>query len=353
MKAQAACQLLTALDDGTEAAARLLDPNYAVQQKFDGERTLIHVEKHSITAYNRDGLTSRISKEILSQAQRFTPLAPLMFDGEWIHQVKSFYSFDLLELEGTNLQNQKFIDRIGLLRETLQPEATSLIYAARTEIEEAGKIALLTQIRDSNLEGIVLKRLAGIYTMRRGIPTGPINTFPGWKNLGRSVKKGEKALTLCMPITVKRRNAALDDDQDSDESFATFFVYKRRWFVLSQTEGPDIEFPPLPNWDASLALHNLEITQVPFTKPNGNCQGYARGTEIAINPVAQLPRKTLFHETAHLCCLRSYVVLRGQVVWNEAPAGSGLYITFPPGTYRSPLLLAGLSGLTFHAVEEK
>jgi ATP-dependent DNA ligase len=167
MKAQAACQLLTALDDGTEAAARLLDPNYAVQQKFDGQRTLIHVEKHSITAYNRDGLTSRISKEILSQAQRFTPLAPLMFDGEWIRQVKSFYSFDLLELEGTNLQNQKFIDRIGLLRETLQPEATSLIYAARTEIEEAGKIALLTQIRDSNLEGIVLKRLAGIYTMRR------------------------------------------------------------------------------------------------------------------------------------------------------------------------------------------
>jgi ATP-dependent DNA ligase len=167
MKAQAACQLLTALDDGTEAAARLLDPNYAVQQKFDGERTLIHVEKHSITAYNRDGLTSRISKEILSQAQRFTPLAPLMFDGEWIRQVKSFYSFDLLELEGTNLQNQKFIDRIGLLRETLQPEASSLIYAARTEIEEAGKIALLTQIRDSNLEGIVLKRLAGIYTMRR------------------------------------------------------------------------------------------------------------------------------------------------------------------------------------------
>ena len=167
MKSQAACQLLTPLDDGTDAAARLLDPTYGVQQKFDGERTLIHVERHSITAYNRDGLTSRISKEILSQAQRFTPLAPLMFDGEWIRQVKSFYSFDLLELEGTNLRNQKFIDRIGHLGEILQPRATSLIHAARTEIEEAGKIALLTQIRDSNLEGIVLKRLAGLYTLRR------------------------------------------------------------------------------------------------------------------------------------------------------------------------------------------
>jgi ATP-dependent DNA ligase len=167
MKSKAACQLLTALDDGTDAAARLLDPTYGVQQKFDGERTLIHVERHSITAYNREGLTSRISKEILSQAKRFAPLAPLMFDGEWIRQVRSFYSFDLLELEGTNLRNQKFIDRIGILRDILQPGATSLIHAARTEIEEAGKIALLTQIRDSNLEGIVLKRLAGIYTLRR------------------------------------------------------------------------------------------------------------------------------------------------------------------------------------------
>lgn len=167
MKSKAACQLLTALDDGTAAAARLLDPTYAVQQKFDGERTLIHVEKHSITAYNKKGLTCRISKDILSQAQRFTPFAPLMFDGEWIRQVKSFYSFDLLELEGTSLRNQKFIDRIGLLGTLLQPRPTSLIHAARTEIEEAGKIALLRQIRDSNLEGIVLKRLAGIYTLRR------------------------------------------------------------------------------------------------------------------------------------------------------------------------------------------
>ena len=29
----------------------------------------------------------------------------------------------------------------------------------------------------------------------------------------------------------------------------------------------------------------------------------------------------------HLCCLRSYVVLGGQDVWNEALRGSGLYIT--------------------------
>jgi hypothetical protein len=32
----------------------------------------------------------------------------------------------------------------------------------------------------------------------------------------------------------------------------------------------------------------------------GNCQGFARGSQIAINPVAQLPHNTRFHEMAHV-----------------------------------------------------
>ena len=39
----------------------------------------------------------------------------------------------------------------------------------------------------------------------RDLQPGPINTYLGWKALGRYVRKGEKALVLCMPITVKRR----------------------------------------------------------------------------------------------------------------------------------------------------
>jgi hypothetical protein len=136
----------------------------------------------------------------------------------------------------------------------------------------------------------------------RGLQAGPINTFPGWKNLGRVVRKGEKALMLCMPITVKRRDSPNTDggEIESDECFTTGFMYRSRWFVLSQTEGQDMELPSLPAWDAQQALRNLDITQVPFTSPDGNCQGYARRREISINPVAQLPHKTLFHEVAHV-----------------------------------------------------
>src|SRR6266446_9572288 len=40
---------------------------------------------------------------------------------------------------------------------------------------------------------------------RRGIALGPIASFNRWKELGRHVKRGEKAIELCMPITMKRK----------------------------------------------------------------------------------------------------------------------------------------------------
>src|SRR5205085_1549976 len=80
---------------------------------------------------------------------------------------------------------------------------------------------------------------------------GPINTFPKWKDLGRYVKRGERALTLCMPITCKRRNDETDDDESNEGTF-TSFVYKARWFVLAQTEGEEITLPIMPKWEATI-----------------------------------------------------------------------------------------------------
>ena len=162
-----ACQLLTAIDDGNEAAARVLDPAYAVQQKFDGKRILLHIEKNSVTAHNRDGLMCGISKDILTEARRFSALAPLMFDAEWIREIKSLYVFDLLELEGTNLRPATFIDRIAHLTRTFNGEDTSVIHQARTEVEEDGKVELVSKIWELNLEGITLKRLDSPYVLTR------------------------------------------------------------------------------------------------------------------------------------------------------------------------------------------
>jgi antirestriction protein ArdC len=148
--------------------------------------------------------------------------------------------------------------------------------------------------------------LAWVQCAERGIPPGPIATFVGWKEKGRFVRKGEKAITLCQPVTVKRKAdpdrpqpGAPDADAEGDAVY-TRFIYRPHWFVLSQTDGPHVEPTPIPTWDRTRALDGLGVVEEPFTDTDGNCQGYARRRTIAVSPLAELPEKTRFHELAHV-----------------------------------------------------
>jgi hypothetical protein len=149
--------------------------------------------------------------------------------------------------------------------------------------------------------------LAWFQCSLRALELGPINTFPGWLKLGRHVRKGEKAITLCMPVTVKRKHDAGDikegvDSKASSEADAQFtrFLYKPHWFVLCQTDGDAFTPPPIPDWDERNALHALRVERAPFKHTNGNVQGHASGRHVAVSPIAELPYKTLFHEVAHV-----------------------------------------------------
>ena len=144
--------------------------------------------------------------------------------------------------------------------------------------------------------------LALFQCMERGIAPSPLASFMKWKQLGRYVKKGERALTLCMPLSCTRtRTVKKDDGTEQDEQFIfTHFTYKNHWWVLSQTEGKEYQPPAIPEWNEQKALAALNIERMPFENLDGNTQGYARrGGKIAINPLAALPFKTFFHECAH------------------------------------------------------
>jgi hypothetical protein len=137
---------------------------------------------------------------------------------------------------------------------------------------------------------------AMIQCQTRGIQPGPINTYPGWQKLNRQVRKGEKAIWLCMPLTRKMK----DDASDEDQTVITMFVWKPHWFVLNQTEGEPVTMPAIPAWEKGRALAALGIAEIPFTHTDGNVQGYAQKREVAVSPLAALPHKTLFHELAHI-----------------------------------------------------
>jgi len=158
--------------------------------------------------------------------------------------------------------------------------------------------------------------LAWFECLTRDLQPGPIHTFRGWLELGRYVKKGEKAITLCMPVKVKRKRrsgnveattypaASANDVSDAQVSESTetvtVFTFKPRWFVLSQTDGDPYVPTELPAWSESRSLQALSIERIEFTHTDGNCQGFAREREVAVSPIAFLPHKTLFHELAHV-----------------------------------------------------
>src|SRR5205823_12906437 len=90
--------------------------------------------------------------------------------------------------------------------------------------------------------------LALIQANQRGIPLGPIASFNRWKELGRHVKRGEKAIELCMPVSCKRSVKEEREDGSEAEVEVTFkrFVVRRNCLLLAQTAGADYHVPVIP-----------------------------------------------------------------------------------------------------------
>ena len=176
----------------------------------------------------------------------------------------------------------------------MSTEQTSFTALLETAVSTPGTIS--SAYRSFHNYSLGNQLLAMMQCHERELPLGPIATFPGWKDKGRFVKRGEKAISLCMPITIKAKGQTDDDDP----AVFTRFVYKRRWFVLAQTDGAAYQPDPIPDWDATTALAALDVSETSFEGSNGNVMGYAREREIAISPLNPNPHKTRFHELAHI-----------------------------------------------------
>ena len=80
--------------------------------------------------------------------------------------------------------------------------STSFADLLRSAVTEPG--ILSSAYRQFHNYSIGNQLLAWSQCLARGIQPGPMATFPRWKELGRYVRKGEKAITLCQPVTVTR-----------------------------------------------------------------------------------------------------------------------------------------------------
>jgi hypothetical protein len=150
------------------------------------------------------------------------------------------------------------------------------------------------------------QQLALSQCLLRRIEIGPIASYNTWKDRGRVVRKGEHGIVMCMPLPIYKTR----DGQPLPEGEDPYMIFKymARWFVFAQTDplpgwqGLPWEEEALPDWDRARALTALDVTEESFSDLNGNVQGYSLPDKklLAINPMAQFPYKTTFHELAHI-----------------------------------------------------
>jgi ATP-dependent DNA ligase len=249
----AACQLLTAIDDGEAAAAKLLDDNYAAQQKFDGKRIVLTVDRSSITAHNRSGLICEISRNVLDQARQLQAIGPLILDGEWLNQTKAFHVFDLLEVDGTNITTLPFSERQDQLDRILSVASLPSIKSVRTEYLQPGKVELLQTIHDHNLEGVVLKAKQSPYRVGRQPDqfkykfTAVSSFVITGRNQKESVSLGafdeNNNLVNCGDVKIRNRNFKVSEGMIIDvrymHAFPSHLIYQPRMAAMRDDLRPE------------------------------------------------------------------------------------------------------------------
>lgn len=180
--------------------------------------------------------------------------------------------------------NEKQIDFVALLNDALTDETLiNKAYSAFSDYSFLNQILAASQLR---------KRFGKL---------SPIATFKSWKEKGRFVKKGEKAIHLVSPIVYQTKSDTEEKSEGVERSVLGGFRLSAKWFCLEQTEGADfIEEIKIPTWDAQKAMASLNIEEVGFDSVVGNLMGYAQANKIAINPLNPFKHKTRFHEVAHI-----------------------------------------------------
>ena len=165
------CQLLNAVDE-SELPRLLADKRHCLQEKHDGRRLMVRKRDHEITGINRRGLVVAIPEPIRA-AVALIP-GDCLIDGEAVGE--TLHAFDLLEMNGNDLRQRRYLDRHSGLLTLIPPNHPALRWVS-TAIEPNDKVEMFENLRLANREGVVIKDMDAPFTAGRPNSGGPQMKF--------------------------------------------------------------------------------------------------------------------------------------------------------------------------------
>ena len=156
-------QLLNSVDEQS-FEDYLSDPQWMLQEKFDGERLMVKKEGHVVSANNRKGFSVAIPHSI-EQAILNLPCEQCIVDGEWLGG--HYAVFDLIEHNGVDLRSVDAKKRKEKLDTLLVSAPHPALLDVITAYTEDDKRSLHDRVKAGFGEGVVAKRIDSLYTVGR------------------------------------------------------------------------------------------------------------------------------------------------------------------------------------------
>ncbi|MGJ6127276.1 WGR domain-containing protein [Mycolicibacterium sp. Y3] len=157
-------QLLNVLSD-TEVDRIVADPQWVMQEKFDGRRLMLRKVGASVEGINKLGLIVGVAAPIAAAALALP--GDFVLDGEVIDD--TLHVFDLLSYDGCDRREQAYGDRYRALTHLIDGAGPAVrIRYVDCWNDGRDKAEQLKQLRERNAEGAVFKRWDAPY--RQGRP---------------------------------------------------------------------------------------------------------------------------------------------------------------------------------------
>lgn len=162
--------LLTAVDR-TEAERLIMEPDYVLQEKYDGERVLLKRDPTgTYTAGNKKGMVRPACVPTMICNAITAALFKLMagvgssfvLDGELVGT--NYYVFDILELDGKSMVGKPLTLRLAIVEALLPVDKNSPVHIVQTAFGIKEKKALAKKLEKEGREGYVLKNVTALYT---------------------------------------------------------------------------------------------------------------------------------------------------------------------------------------------
>ena len=155
------CQLLNAVDE-SELPRLLSDTRHCLQEKHDGRRLMVRKLDHEITGINRRGLVVAIPDPIRAAVAQIP--GDCLIDGEAVGE--TLHAFDLLEMNGHDLRQRRYLDRYSGLLTLIPPNEPALCWVS-TAIDPSEKVEAYEKLRHEGREGVVFKNLNAPFSAGR------------------------------------------------------------------------------------------------------------------------------------------------------------------------------------------